>query len=430
MITLDRLIAPIYYEPWNDIMTGAVSEAILPGGRLSAKSSFAATVLGAMMSAQGNEIDHATVFRKHHVDLKGSVMNEIGISLDRMEIRRLYESRTDPLRLVRKDTGQTITFLGLDDPRKHKSKKPPFGHNRFLWFEEMDEFSGWDEIRDTIISYMRGEGDDFITIGTFNPPKSTANWANALAATPAPGRKVYHTDYRDILEMGWVPKMVLEQIEHMKRTNFELYQHIYLGMATGTGGEIFVNLKADKITDEQIASWRDKCYGIDFGIVNDPTVLEGTHYDIDRDILYFFDEFVLHHPYYDSVYEEICRKGLKDTPIIADTAPAGWWQNINHLGANLKPCHKAPDWPEIGVNWMRSRTRLVCDPERCPWAWKELSTYASDTYKDGSPKERLPDRNNHGIDAGRISQEMNIKASAAKRFIGVPKAMTRSYGRR
>lgn len=432
MKPLTQLIAPVYYEPWNDIITGKTTEAWFPGGRYSAKSSFAAIFAGSKATSQGFEDCHATVFRKHHVDLKGSVMNEIKIALgeDRLASDYLFEDKGDPLRLVRKDTGQTITFLGLDDPRKHKSKKPAFGYNGLVWFEEADEFSSWSEIESVIISMQRSDRP-FTTLITYNPPKSTANWINAEACKPFPGRKVYRTDYRDIVEMGWLPPSVLTRIEHMRKTNFELYRHIFLGEATGTGGEIFTNLKAERITDEMIASWgSNKDYGMDFGIVNDPTVLVGSHYDTDRDIIYVFDEGVLHHPYYDTVYEMLCRKGLGRTPIIADTAPAGWWQNINHLGANLKPCHKAPDWPEIGVNWMRSRTKLVIDPERAPMTWEELSHYESDTYKDGSPKERLPDRDNHHCDSLRYSCEAHIKASAAKRYVGAPKAMTRSFGRR
>lgn len=426
MATLEELTAPIYYEPWNDIITKKITEAWFPGGRYSGKSGFAAFVISCLLMNKGNEQCHAVVLRKHHVDLKGSVLNEIKIAISRLGCDKYFIDRGDPLRLVRKDTGQTITFLGLDDPRKHKSKKPAFGYIGIVWFEEADEFSSWDEIESVIISMQRSDRP-FLVIVTFNPPMSTAHWINKKVNEPFPGRKVYRTDYRDIVVMGWLPPAVLERIEHMRKTNFELYRHIFLGEATGTGNEIFTNLKAETISDEQIESWHDKSYGMDFGIVNDPTVLEGTHYDHDRDILYFFDEAVLMHPYYTDIYKMLQRKGLDKTPIIADTAPAGWIQNINQLGANLKPCHKAPDWPELGVNWMRSRTKLVVDPERCPLAYEELAGYMSDTFKDGTPKERLPDRNNHGIDGGRYSQEHNIKASVAKKFIGAPVAFKRKF---
>jgi phage terminase large subunit len=39
-------------------------------------------------------------------------------------------------------TGQRIYFMGLDDPMKVKSIKPPFGYLGITWFEELDQYSG------------------------------------------------------------------------------------------------------------------------------------------------------------------------------------------------------------------------------------------------------------------------------------------------
>ena len=431
MKSLYQLIAPAYYEMWNDVQSGRVTEPWLIGGRYAAKSATAAIVLGARTAAKGMEDMHTTIFRRHHIDLEDSVLSEMNIALgpDRLDIDRLFYIKRNPLRMIRKDTGQTMTFLGLDDPRKHKSKKPKFGRMGQVWFEEADEFACWDDIESVIISMQREMGD-FTTFVTANPPKSTANWLNIESAKPAPGRKVYHYDYRDIVEMGWIPDKVLQRIEHMKRMNPELYRYVFLGEATGTGGEIFKNLRAQKITDEQIKAWKATgrvAYGLDFGIINDPTVLEGTYYDTDADILYVFEEGVLEHPYFDDVFKMLQRKGLDRTEIVADTAPSGWIQNINRLGARLKGCYKAPDWPEIGVSWMAARTRIVCDPERTPFVFTELSHFESERYKDGSLKEKLPGRNDHGIDAIRMSREHDIKASAKNAYIGIPKAVARKY---
>jgi phage terminase large subunit len=429
-ISLERLIAPAYYEQWNDIMSGRVTESWGIGGRYAGKSAFAAIVAGAKIAAKGNELIHETVFRRHHVDLEDSVLSEFNTALrDRLAIDKLFYIKKNPLRLIRKDTGQTVTFLGLDDPRKHKSKKPLFGRMGLVWFEEGDEFACWDDIESVIISMQREMGD-FTTLVTCNPPRSTAHWINAEAAKPAPGRKVYRYDYRDIMEMGWLPDPVLQRIEHMRKTNYELYRYVFLGHATGTGGEIFKNLRAQKITDEQIKEWKASgkaSYGLDFGIINDPTVLVGTYYDSDRDILYVFDEAVLEHPFYDDVYKMLVRKGLDKTEIIADTAPAGWIQNINRLGAKLKGCYKAPDWNELGVSWMASRTMIVCDPVRAPLTFEEMTHFESERYKDGTLKEKLPSRDDHGVDGCRYSQEHNIRASLAKKYVGVPKAIARKF---
>lgn len=429
-LSLEEQIAPAYYEAWNDAVTDSADEMWFPGGRHSGKSTFLAKVISSLENGKGYEMCHAVVFRKHHVDLKGSVVAEITSALRDLELDRLWEVKGDPLRLQRKDTGQTILFAGLDDPKKHKSKKPPFGYYKWMWFEELDEFTSWEEIESVMISYQRGpKGSHFLTFFSYNPPRSSANWVNAEAAKRKPGRKVYKTDYRDLMEMGWIPEHVLEKIEYAKQNNYESYRHVYLGAITGTGGEIFTNIKDVSFSDHQIAEFTNKSYGLDFGIVNDPTALAGAHYDTDTDYLYIFDEGRLDHPYFTNVKEMLDAKSLSNVDIVADTAPAGWIQNINRLGAKLHGCFKAEDWVETGLNWIRSRSKILIDSERCPNVWREFSRYEFEYYKDGTVKEKFPDIDNHWIDAVRYACELWIKNSARKRYVGAPKGMARRFGR-
>ena len=95
MLTLDKLIAPAYYEAWNDITSGKVTEPWMIGGRYAGKSAFAATIIGARTAAKGMEDVHSTVFRRHHVDLEDSVLSEINIALseERLSLDRLFTSR-------------------------------------------------------------------------------------------------------------------------------------------------------------------------------------------------------------------------------------------------------------------------------------------------------------------------------------------------
>ena len=427
MTSIRDLLPPAYFEAFRDAATGAVQELWLPGGRYSGKSTFVARCIAALEATRGFEDCHAACFRRHQVDIRESIGTELQLAVDALGVGGLWAVKHSPFRLVRRDTGQTIFFYGLDDPRKHKSKKPPFGSVRWLWFEEADEFDCWDDIENVQNSFQRN-GEVFQTFVSFNPPRSSASWINAETARRATGRRVYHTDYRDLADVGLVPKQILERIEECKRLRPEIYRHVYLGEVTGTGGEIFTNVRDVTLSDEQVAEMRRRAsYGMDFGIVNDPTVLVGTWYDRDRDYLYIFDECVLKHPYYTTIYDALKRKGLAQTEITADTAPAGWIQNINSLGARLRGCYKAEDWPETGVSWLRSRTRICIDSARAPLAWDEFVHYEYDTYANGKPKEKLPDRENHAIDATRYATEADIKASAIKRFVGAPVAMTRRY---
>ena len=67
--------------------------------------------------------------------------------------------------------------MGMDDPNKVKSVKLPFGYIGITWWEELDQFSGENEIRKVLQSTMRG-GELFWDFRTFNPPISKLNWAN------------------------------------------------------------------------------------------------------------------------------------------------------------------------------------------------------------------------------------------------------------
>ena len=49
--------------------------------------------------------------------------------------------------------------------------------------EELDEFSGIEEIRSVQQSVLRG-GDKFVVFKSFNPPISAVNWANQYVALP------------------------------------------------------------------------------------------------------------------------------------------------------------------------------------------------------------------------------------------------------
>ena len=69
-------------------------------------------------------------------------------------------------------------FQGLDEPKKIKSIKLPFGkYFKYVWFEELDEFAGEGEIENVLDSAIRG-GKAALCVCTYNPPKSANNWVN------------------------------------------------------------------------------------------------------------------------------------------------------------------------------------------------------------------------------------------------------------
>ena len=166
---LSSIIAPAFYQVHWDIMDGLHTYYDLYGGRGSTKSSFIGTEipLGIMDDPTANAI----VFRKVANTIGSSVFEQIQWGIDELGVHDLWKSTVNPFKFVYKPTGQVILFKGLDKAKKMKSIKVAHGYFKYLWFEELDEFAGEEEIRSVQQSVMRG-GPKFVVFKSFNPSYS------------------------------------------------------------------------------------------------------------------------------------------------------------------------------------------------------------------------------------------------------------------
>ena len=88
----------------------------------------------------------------------------------------------------------------------------------------------------------------------------------------------------------------------------------------------------------------------------------------------------------------------KSVEITADCAEPKSIADLRDNGLLMRSCHKEPGCVEYRVKWLQHR-RIVIDPARTPNAYREFVNYSFDTDKDGNFLSRLPDRDNHSIDA-------------------------------
>ena len=260
-IDYKSLFAPVYYQAWNDIVDYKYTEYWFKGGRGSCKSSFISLVLvlGIMNDSQAN----AVAFRKVGSDIRDSVFEQILWAIDKLGVAYLWEANKSLLRFKYLPTGQVIICRGLDDPTKVKSIKTRRGYFKFTWYEELAQFSGMEEIRNTGQSIRRG-GKRFYTFCSYNPPQSASSWVNAEADLCSPNRGVYHSTYMDI-PREWLGDQFFADAERLKEENIRAYRNEYLGDVTGTGGSVFCNLTLREISDEEISHFDNQKYGIDWG---------------------------------------------------------------------------------------------------------------------------------------------------------------------
>ena len=353
---------------------------------------------------------HAVVCRKVALTLRGSVWEQIRWAARALGVDSLFRFTVSPLAAEYLPTGQKIVFLGADDPAKSKSIRPPFGSFSVLWFEELTEFNGMDDIRTMKASILRG-GPSAMTICTYNPPMSARNWVNAEALVPTPGRLTHSGTYLD-LPPDWLGEAFLADAETLRRVNERAYRHMYLGEITGTGGQVFGNLELRALTPEELAAGQSRC-GLDFGFAVDPDMFVRAAYDPRLSKITLLDEFRGVRVPAERLAEEVLRRG-GGSVVRCDSAEPRMIDRLRSLGVQAIGVKKGPGSVAAGIRWLQERGSIVIDPKRCPHTAKEFSAYEYTPAPDGTFLSEFPDRDNHSIDALRYAMEPVISERGAK----------------
>lgn len=401
-IRISELVGSAFYELVNDVFNHKHTHYDLSGGRGSLKSSCVSIVIPCLLVQHPGT--HACVFRKVGNTIRDSVFAQYVWAIDKLGMSELWTARTSPPELIYKPTGQRILFRGADDPMKLKSIKVPFGYIAVTHFEEKDQFSGREEIRNILQSTMRG-GSVFWNFESYNPPITRQNWANLDSLQPRADRLCHKSTYLQA-PPEWLGEQFLEEAEFVKATNEREYRHEYLGEAVGSGGEVFGNLDIREITDEEISHF-DKIYnGLDWGWFPDPWAFNRIYYDSARRTVYIYDEAHANMLYNDKTADLLKSKGVTEKDLItADSAEPKSIADYNKYGLRCVGAQKGPGSVEAGIVWLQSRAKIVIDPKRAQHTAKEFQLYEYARTKDGEIISGYPDKNNHHIDAVRYALE-------------------------
>ena len=416
-IPLKNCIIPDFFPVLDDILNHKHSRYILPGGRGSTKSSLIGGIAIPLLIMIYPDI-HAVCFRKIANTIQTSIFPQVvwGIyQLGMQEYFKIPKSYSTPIEYI--PTGQRIYFMGLDDPDKVKSIKVPFGYLAINWFEELDQYAGERELRKVTQSTKRG-GQKFWDFRTFNPPISKNNWANELVDDyeihPNKNTLIIHSTYLQVPE-SWLGPEFLEEAEELKEKNPRAYEHEYMGIPVGTGGDVFPNAcdldmsQLVQISDRQVPMWQtfDEIYnGIDWGFAMDPFRFVKMYFDKKHLDLYIFDEYstvkTRNEEVFRALYEDL-KKVKKEDLVIADSAEPKSIADFKAYGAFIRPADKGPDSIRYGIKWLQGLRHIYIDKRRCPESYKEFTQYEYEQDRDGEFISQYPDENNHSIDAVRYA---------------------------
>ena len=399
-IRLSEKIGSAFYDVAHDVFQHGHTHYDFSGGRGSLKSSTVSVLVPLLLI--NNPGTHALVLRKVANTIRDSVYAQYMWAIGELGMAAYWEAKVSPMELIYKPTGQKIMFRGADDPMKIKSIKVPFGYIAVTHFEEKDQFAGRAEIRTILQSTMRG-GSKYWNFESYNPPISRDNWANKDSLEERADRLCHKSTYLQA-PPEWLGEQFLAEAEHLKATDERAYQHEYLGIPVGTGGNVFDNLELREITDEEMSHFDHIYQGVDYGWFPDPFAFIRLHYDRARETIYLMDEIYQNKLTNEASGNIIIQRGYKDAYITCDSAEPKSVADYRAMGLPAKTAVKGPGSVDYGMKWLQRR-KIVIDRKRTPNAYNEFVNYEYDRNKDGDIISGYPDENNHLIDATRYAVE-------------------------
>ena len=379
-IRLSEKIGSAFYDVAHDVFHHGHTHYDFSGGRGSLKSSTVSILVPLLLI--NNPGTHALVLRKVANTIRDSVYAQYIWAIGELGMAVYWEAKVSPMELIYKPTGQKIMFRGADDPMKIKSIKVPFGYIAVTHFEEKDQFWNFE---------------------SYNPPISRDNWANKDSLEERDDRLCHKSTYLQA-PPEWLGEQFLAEAEHLKETDERAYQHEYLGIPVGTGGNVFDKLELREITDEEVKSF-DRIYqGVDFGWFPDPFAFIRLHYDRARETIYLLDEIYQNKLSNEQSATMIKQRGYNNIRTICDSAEPKSVADLRAMGLPAYEAVKGPGSVEYGMKFLQRRT-IVIDRRRTPHAYDEFVGYEYERNKDGDIISGYPDANNHLIDATRYALE-------------------------
>ena len=414
-ISISELIPEKFHPVWKAALNPRYLHIVCKGGRGSGKSSDIAHIIVQLVMRYAV---NGVCIRKTDNTLEQSVYEQIKWAISEQKVGHLFKFNKLPLRITYLPRGNYIVFRGAQNPERIKSLKDSRFPFALGWIEELAEFKTEDEVKTITNSLLRGELDNglfYKFFYSYNPPKRKQSWVNKKYETQfQPANTFVHaSDYRD---NPYIAKQFIEEAETTRERNARRYEWEYLGKAIGSGVVPFDNLRFETITDEQYANFDNIRTAADFGYATDPLAFVRWHYDKKRNGIYAMDEYYGQKISNRQLANWLKDKGYQSDEIFADSAePKSIAELRNeHDIKNVRGVVKGPDSVEYGEQWLDDLDFICIDPKRTPNIAREFENIDYQVDRDGNPKPRLEDKDNHTIDATRYAFSEDMRTDTIK----------------
>lgn len=271
-----------------------------------------------------------------------------------------------------------VEFISLDQPQKVRGRK-----RDVLFINEANElyFEDWQQLvfRTTekiILDY--NPSDEYSWIYDNVIPREDAEF--------------YKTTY---IDNPFLHESIISEIELLKETD-ETYWQIYgLGERGLSKSTIFQYTEVNKIPEEA----KFVSYGMDFGYVNDPTVLVSVYL---KDFsLYCKEHFYQTQMTANDIYRKLQEVGVGREAIFCDSAEPRLIDELRRMGLNTRHTIKGKDSVNAGIDLLkRYKLNVTSDS---PNMIREFRNYKWIEDKNGKLTNNPVDANDHTIDSLRYA---------------------------
>lgn len=255
-IHIQKEVNPHFEEVWKS----KKPYNILRGGRNSFKSSVIALKLVMMMIwyIKRDEKANVVIIRKVASTIRDSVYNKIQWAIQKFGLSAVqgngggdFRATVAPFKITHNDTGSTFYFYGLDQYEKLKSND--INDIIAVWYEESAEFNNVEEFDQTNVTFMRQKHElaPFVQFfWSYNPPRNPYSFINEWSdeMLSESNYLVHDSSYLDD-ELGFVTNQMLDDINRIKKNDYNYYRYLYLGEPVGLGTNIY-NMNLFNVIDE------------------------------------------------------------------------------------------------------------------------------------------------------------------------------------
>jgi phage terminase large subunit len=391
-VELPTYAAPLF-EPYR--------YKVLKGGRGSAKSYTVAKIL--LLRA---------LRKKRFVLCAREFQNSMADSVHKLLEEQIYEMNLDKFYNVQNQqitstNGSKFIFKGVW--RNTNSIKSIPGLTD-LWIEEAHTCSknSWD----VLIPTLREEGSEiWVTYNPENEDDPTHVKFCGPEGAP-PGTLLIEANHAD---NPWFPNVLKDEMDHLRRTNYELYLHVWEGQTrTNSDAQIFRN--KFKVDYFQVSKdWDGPYFGADWGFSVDPTALVKVYLDIKgpKKRLLISEEAGGVGVELDDIPELFDTVSeVRKRVIRADNARPETISYIARQGFAIEAAEKWKGSVEDGIEWLKSFDEIIIHP-RCKETANEFRKYS---YKIDRLTQDITtdivDAYNHYIDAIRYAFQPLIMVGA------------------